>query len=92
MSDDLVFLARFWPTPTTPPRVVIEMTVAEPEKPNGTAWDWHMNVTLPDGSTRGGGGTFDAESKQHADLKAMYKLVNLLGEMLADATKDQERR
>lgn len=94
MTDDkLVYMSKFWPTPKTPARVRIELNVEANEPSGGKhTYDYLAEVFLPDGSNRGVGGTVEAESKQHANLKAMFKLVTLLGEMLADATEKMESR
>jgi hypothetical protein len=87
--SDHVFLAKFWPSPTTPARINVELTCKVVPESGGNRFDYWAEVKDHHGVSRGVGGTMEADSKQHADLKAMYSLVNLLGEMLADATKDQ---
>jgi len=81
--SDLVFLGKFWPTPTTPPQITVELSVNPVEASGGRRFYFRAEVTDRNGMSQGLGGELEAESKQHADLQAMYKLVNLLAEMLA---------
>jgi hypothetical protein len=82
VSDELVYLSKFWPTPPGPASANVELNVTL-TGPN--TYSYTAKVELRDGSSQGRGGGLEAKTKEEAQFKAMFKLVTLLGEMLADA-------
>lgn len=87
VDPDLVYASKFWPTPTDPPSVIVDLRVTEA---NG-AFSFHAEVTTRDGAFRGVGGELTEKTRADAAHAAMYKLVSLLSEMLADATARNAR-
>ncbi len=88
MQSSSIFYNKFWPTPTTEASVIVELSVLLPTNANtNKEYTFRAQVTLRTGASQHISGTVTAESKQHADLQAMYHLVKLLGEMLANATQ-----
>lgn len=85
-----IFMQKYWPSPKEAPRVRIELRMEKAKE--GKQYDYYAEVHLPDGSFRGTGGSVEARNKNDAEARVSFKLVELLGSMLADATEGMERR
>lgn len=85
-DDETVYLSNFWPEPSEPAALKVELTV----KPTETAgeYTYFAHVTKRDREGRDGefkalGGHVDAKTIHEARHAGMFELVELLGEMLA---------
>lgn len=88
-----IFMQKYWPSPKEAPRVRIELRMEKPKQgKQAKQYDYYAEVHLPDGSFRGTGGSVEARNKNDAEARVAFKLVELLGSMLADATEDMEPR
>lgn len=81
-EPELVYLSKFWPTPIGSPYVTVELNVRSGDTLED--FDFTAKVELRDGTWRGTGGGLKAKNLADAKHQAMFKLVTLLGEVLAD--------
>lgn len=76
-----MFVTSFWPKPKTPPNVHIHATLEAREAPS---FGYRIVITFEDDSSVGQVGEISAESEEIAASAVLYKIIDMLGEELAN--------